>query len=403
MATDDRDLRTGQTIWESMRTPRVPHSPLTRNLETDILIIGAGITGAMIADALAGAGLSTVIVDKRRPLKGATSASTALVLYEIDTPLTKLSRKIGLDNAVRAWRRSRLALTALAARIEELGLADVEQRKTLYLAGDELNAKALKRECDARNAAGLETVFLGRTQLKQRFGIARAGALLGFGNLAANPKTLTSALFDAACAKGARIYAPVEIAGIEAKQTRVVATTRGGRRIRCRALVFATGYELLDCVPARGHTIASTWVIATVPQRRAPWPEECMIWEASDPYLYMRTTDDNRVICGGEDEEFSDDEARDALIERKSRLLRAKLGRLFPDLDTRIDYAWAALFGGSNAGLPTIGEIPGMRHCWAALGYGGNGITYSRIAAELLRTALTGGRDPDADLFDFRK
>lgn len=170
MATDDRDLRTGQTIWESMRTPRVPHRRLIRDIETDVLVIGAGITGAMIADALAGAGHSTVVVDKRRPLKGATSASTALVLYEIDAPLTKLSRKIGPDNAVRAWRRSRLALTALAARIEELGLADVQQRKTLYLAGDELNAKALKRESDARNAAGLETVFLGRAQIKQRFG-----------------------------------------------------------------------------------------------------------------------------------------------------------------------------------------------------------------------------------------
>ncbi|NWG23796.1 MAG: FAD-binding oxidoreductase [Pseudorhodoplanes sp.] len=401
MATDDRDLRTGRTIWQRMRTPRVPHRRLTRNIDTDVLIIGAGITGAMIADALAGAGLSTVVVDKRRPLKGATSASTALVLYEIDTPLTKLSRKIGQDKAVRAWRRSRLALTALAARIEELGLADAAQRKTLYLAGDELNAKALKRERDARNAAGLESVFLGRTQLRQRFGIARAGALLGFGNLAVNPKTLTSALFDAACANGARVYAPAEIVDVSAARTRAVATTGDGHRIRCRTLVFATGYELPDCVPAKGHTIASTWVIATVPQRRVPWPEQCMIWEASDPYLYMRTTDDNRVICGGEDEEFSDDADRDALIERKTRLLQTRLGKLFPGLDTRIDFAWAASFGGSKTGLPTIGEIPGMRHCWAALGYGGNGITYSRIAAELLRTALTGGRDPDADLFAF--
>ena len=51
-----------------------------------------------------------------------------------------------------------------------------------------------------------------------------------------------------------------------------------------------------------------------------------MIWEASDPYLYIRTTPDGRVICGGEDEDFADDEKRDALIPRKTATLRRKLG-----------------------------------------------------------------------------
>ena len=60
-------------------------------------------------------------------------------------------------------------------------------------------------------------------------------------------------------------------------------------------------------------------------------------------------------------------------------------------------------FGETATGLPTIGEIPGHRNCWAALGYGGNGITYSRIAAEIIRTALTGGSDPDADLYAFKR
>jgi glycine/D-amino acid oxidase-like deaminating enzyme len=53
--------------------------------------------------------------------------------------------------------------------------------------------------------------------------------------------------------------------------------------------------------------------------------------------------------------------------------------------------------------LPSIGLIPGMRNCWAVLGYGGNGITYSRIAAEVIRTSLLGHVDPDADLYRFRR
>ena len=90
-------------------------------------------------------------------------------------------------------------------------------------------------------------------------------------------------------------------------------------------------------------------------------------------------------------------------LARKIARLQRKLGKLFPDLDTDAAFSWAASFGETATGLPTIGEIPGHRNCWVALGYGGNGITYSRIAAEIIRTALTGGRDPDADLYAFKE
>ena len=79
-----------------------------------MLVIGAGITGAMVADALAQAGFGVIVVDRRGPAKGSTAASTALVQYEIDQPLTRLSRQIGPRDAVRAWRRTRLAVDALA-------------------------------------------------------------------------------------------------------------------------------------------------------------------------------------------------------------------------------------------------------------------------------------------------
>ena len=260
---------------------------------------------------------------------------------------------------------------------------------------------ALIREAEARNAAGLETVVLDRADLKQRFGIARSAALLGFDNLTVNPRYMTAALLKRACKSGLKIFAPVDVVDIDATMTRVIATTRDGRRIRCRRLVLATGYELPKIIPAKGHKIGSTWALATPPQRRRLWPEECLIWEASDPYLYMRTTDDGRVICGGEDEEFATAEERDALIPRKIATLQRKLGKLFPGLDVTAEFVWASSFGESSTGIPTIGEIPGYPNCWATLGYGGNGITYSRIAAEILRTSFLGGQDEDADLFAF--
>jgi glycine/D-amino acid oxidase-like deaminating enzyme len=379
----------------------VPHGRLARDIETDVLVIGAGITGAMVADAVAGSGRDVAIVDKRGLAKGSTAASSALVLYEIDTPMIRLARKIGKKDAARAWRRSRLAVDALAARLRELAVAGVTRRDALYLAGDALDQGDLAREHDARRAAGLASEFLDRKALRGRFGIGRQAALLAADNLAIDPRRTTLALLRAAAAHGARIFAPVEIVDLDAGKSGVTATTGDGRRIGCRHLVFASGYELPHHVPRRGHNIVSTWVIATVAQPRRLWPEQCMIWEASDPYLYVRTTPEGRVICGGEDEDFSDEQKRDALLGRKTRTLRKKLGRLFPRLDTTVEFAWTGTFGQSTTGLPKIGPVPGLPNCWAALGYGGNGITYARIAADVIAGALDGRLDVDADLYDF--
>jgi glycine/D-amino acid oxidase-like deaminating enzyme len=394
-------LRTEGSLWEHLRAPRVPYQAQTRDLTADVLIVGGGITGAMIADMLVAAGLDTIIVDRRGPTKGSTVASTALVQYEIDTPLSELTRKIGKDDAVRAWRRSRLAVTSLHAFLRERGIA-AQSRDSLYLSGNQLGARELAHEAELRQAAGLVTTFLTRADLNDRFAIARSAALLGFDNLTINPREIAARLLIRAAEAGGRLFAPVDIVDIRRTRPSVVATTRDGKKVRCRHLVLASGYEFPKIVPTRGHHITTTWAFATAPQRRRLWPEECLIWEASTPYLYARTTPDGRVLCGGEDGSGSVADHGEAQLARKIARLQRKLGKLFPDLDTDAAFSWAASFGETATGLPTIGEIPGQRNCWVALGYGGNGITYSRIAAEVIRTALTGGTDPDADLYAFK-
>jgi glycine/D-amino acid oxidase-like deaminating enzyme len=404
MITTRRDLRTGRSVWEGLPLAKARHARLRSKIKADVLIVGAGITGAMIADALAEAGLDVIIVDRRDdPVKGSTVASTALVQYEIDTPLSVLSRKIGKADAMRAWRRSRLAVDAVAARLADLQLPDVVRRDSLYLAGNELDADGLAREQAARRAIGLPDRLLSRKELKARFGLSRSAALLGYDNLVIDPRKAAHAMLASAIGNGAQIFAPVCIDDIECHARSVTALTDTGHTIRCRYLVMATGYELPKSVPARGHKIISTYAIATVKQPKRLWPEQCMIWEASDPYLYLRTTTDGRIICGGEDEDFVDEDKRDKLLARKTRTLQGKLSKLLPRASTRIDFAWAGSFGQTNTGLPIIGEIPKMPNCFAALGYGGNGITYSRIAADVITGAVTGRPDCDADLYDFKR
>lgn len=395
------DLRTGKPVWLSYRTTKVPEHPLSRDIKTDVLVVGAGISGAMTADLLSEAGHDVVVIDRRGASRGSTPATTALVQYEVDVPLVRLSAGIGRDKALRAWRRARLAVLNLRGRIEDLGIeCNMAPRETLFLAGNMLTGTALREEAEARFAAGLSARYLTAGQLAQAYGIEREGAILSRDNLALNPLKLTAGLLEKAMDRGARLYAPEEAVDFAHSPDGVRVATASGRRIDARHVVLATGYELADSVDDARHRIISTWAIATHRQpKSALVPGEPLIWEASDPYLYLRTTHDGRIICGGEDAEFEDEEKRDALLAEKTARISEKLGKLLPAIDPTPEFAWAGSFGNTTTGLPLIGPVPHRPRIFALMGYGGNGITFSRIAAELLVTAIAGNTDTDADIF----
>ncbi|PLP55489.1 FAD-dependent oxidoreductase [Mesorhizobium loti] len=396
------DLRTGLPVWQAYRAPRVPTQRLTRDVKCDVLVVGLGISGAMIAEALTAQGLSVIGVDRRGIMQGSTPATTALVQFEIDQPLCELGRQIGQADAAQAWRRSRLAVTNLRGRISELGIrCDMTTAPSLYLAGDALGPAQLREEAAARAGIGIRATYLTPTVLQETFGIARKGAILSQDNLALDPRKLTAGLLNKALERKARLYAPVEVIALAPESGGVGVESQGGPAISARHVVLATGYELLGMVPSDTHSIISTYAIATKPQKRKLWPGGALVWEASDPYLYMRATADGRVICGGEDEDFADEQSRDSLLADKTRTLSAKLKTLFPQLDTTVEFAWTGSFGTTTTGLPYMGELPGYPGIFAAQGYGGNGITYSQIASELIATAIAGGEDGDARLFAF--
>lgn len=400
VVTHKKNLRTGKPVWTAYGVPRVGVKRLARDIKVDVAVIGAGISGAMIAQELAAAGLEVAVLDRRGPMKGSTFATTALLQYEIDTPLIHLEARIGRAKAARAWRRAKLGLESMAAKIGILGIpCDFERKDSLYLSGNLLDAHGLAAEHKARARIGLPVGYLAAKTLQRDYGITRRAALLSVDNIAVNPLLLTAGFLRAAQSSGASIYAPASVEALAQEKHGLRLTTSGGPAVKARYAVFASGYEMPRYMRVKKHPIYSTWTIATRPQPGRLWPDATFIWEASDPYLYVRTTRDGRVICGGADEDFSDAAARDALIGKKRLVLQRKLKALFPKLDTEAEFSWTGSFGASTTGLPTIGRIPGFKNCFCAMAYGGNGIVFSRIAAEIIRTAIMGQKDPDADLF----
>jgi glycine/D-amino acid oxidase-like deaminating enzyme len=399
MLTQKRDLRSGMPLWLEAGLPRI-RATKHMSKHYDVAIVGTGVSGALVADAMLQAGHTVIAVDRRKILSGSTPASTALLQGELDTPLTELEKKLGKSRAARVWWRSAQAVQALSDRIVDLGIdCNHEVRSTLYLPGNVLDAKGLKNEATAREKIGLRSQFLGRSDLLKGAGISKAGAIVSQGNAEADPVKLVAGLWKSNISRGATVIANLEITGVDQNHSMVQLETRDGPTLTAGHVVFCTGYELMKFAKPLGYKVISTWVLATKKQKSKLWPTRSLIWEAADPYLYFRTTHDGRVIVGGEDEPFSDEVKRDALLGKKVAAIARKASKLFPDIDFQADFSWAGSFGDSPNGLPAIGPIKGMPRCYSVLGFGGNGITFSMLAAQLVSRHIQGIDDPDAELF----
>ena len=399
-ATLKRDLRTGRSVWADSPGLGVPVRPLDRAIGVDVCIVGAGISGAFMARELS-RDHSVAVLDRRPPVMGSTVASTAMLQWEVDLPLTSLAKRIGQADANRAYLRSRAAVDALKRIVDEDRIVcGFKDKSSLYLAGDDHGHRALEAEAEARAALGLGSRYVGPQALRDAYGIERTGAILSEGSASADPARLAAGLLRRAVTDGARVYSPVEALEVIGDPDGVTLTTDAGVAVRAKRVVFCCGYEFPRAVPTPDAEVISTWALASRPRAACPaWLRDMLVWEASDPYLYFRMANDGRLIVGGEDEADPTAHEDKAKLKRKCETITGKLRRLLPRLEFEIDYSWAGAFGESTTGLPSIGPVPGLDHAWAVMGFGGNGITYSVIASEIVAAEVRGGSDPDAGLY----
>jgi glycine/D-amino acid oxidase-like deaminating enzyme len=390
--TEQADLRGGRSPW--FASPRPPRPLVTESLRCEALVVGAGITGALVAERLTRQGLDVIIIDRELPGHGSTAASTAMLLWEIDRPLSELTQIYGFERASRAYRASLAAVSGLTSLVRQFGIAcDMREKESLYLAAGD-TARELLEEHRLRVRAGLPGDFLDHSLLLDTYRIARAGAIVSQGAADADPLQLARGLLRLALARGARLF-EADTTMFDASGGSVVAQLRNGREIEARSVVLATGYVIPDFVQSTVHTVSSSWAVATRPQPQNIWKDEALIWENSNDYLYARSTRAGRIIIGGEDSEQDvEPEARDRLIPEKSRALAQKLAALWPQAVADIEFRWAGTFDSTADGLPLIGPVPASKGVYAAYGYGGNGITFSFMAAQLIGDLIAGGTSP---------
>jgi glycine/D-amino acid oxidase-like deaminating enzyme len=392
-----------QSYWTSMDHPPFHVLKTPRSRSYDVIIVGAGLSGAMIAERITDNKRSVLVIDRRMPLASTTATSKAAVQVELELSLSDLSRQTGLQEAERIWKRSAQGVQGildLGARLRiDFGL---EKRRLLHLALPQSDPAKMIEEAELRMAAGIDTTFLGPEDLLDNFGIDRPGGLLCEAAAVVNPVQLAAVLFREATKRGAEVSAHLEVIDVRESGGLVHLLTSDGDFLSASQVIFSTGYELplSAALPSQPH--ASTWAIATQPGLAIPeWLGNHVVEEAEHTGLHIRTTLDGRILAGMEDEAEAFPSLLPERHDIRSRMLADRLSQLLGMDVGEPDYAWCGVVGRRPTGLPLIGRLPQLEQVYAVTGLSAGGINLAQVAADILARAINGEPDDDAELFAF--
>lgn len=399
------DLHTGQPVWLLDEKEKFVHQTLKKDLDTEVVVIGGGIAGALISYTLINKGMKVVLLDSREIAAGSTSASTAILSYETDSHLEDLIKEVGKKSALRVFQAGIEAIDFIEKIVHELDEpCGFKRTDSIYFASTKADGEAIKKEYWLRKENGFDVHLLSKEELGSAFSFSAPCALLTPNAAEIDPVKFTRALIRASKKKGLTVYTNTKIAKYSPHKTTPVGITTEGHIVRAKHFVFATGYETQEFLHQKSVKLLSTYAIASEPVDHLPPSfKRSMFWESKRPYLYIRTTADDRIIVGGEDVDFKNEKKRDALLGSKAKILEKKFRKLFPEVPFKRAATWTGTFAESDDSLPYIGIHKDFPGAYFSLGYGGNGSTFAAMACRIISDLIAGEENSDAEIFSFER
>ena len=140
------DLKSNEPFWLVKNGILESYPSLKNDENCDVLVIGGGITGSLIAHQMVKDGYKTILIDKREVANGSTSATTSMLQYEIDVPLFELTEMIGKKGAVESYKACSKSIDDLEKISDEIkSTAGFERKKSLYFASKKKDISWLKK------------------------------------------------------------------------------------------------------------------------------------------------------------------------------------------------------------------------------------------------------------------
>lgn len=394
----------GNPIFTNINNADTQYKYLTKNIETDVLVVGGGVTGAICAYYLTKNNINTTLIEKGRIGHLSTSVTTSLLQYELDDNLSELTEAICLKDAIKAYKLGLKALDEIENFINEHGnFCDYIKRDTLLYTSKQSEIKAIESEFKQRKDHGLNVEYIDKINNPYSFDL-KAGIISKNGGAEIDPYKFTNQLIEVSQKNGLNVYENTEAKTINYINDGVEIETCYGYKIKANKVIVATGYNTILFTKRNFATKYTTFNIATKPiESIHGWKDNILIRDNCDPYNYLRTTVDNRMIIGGEDVEFKyiDD---NKLAQEKYEILEQRLKSMFKDVkNIEIEYKYCGCFATTKDNLGFIGPDPKHKNLWYCLGYGANGILFAILGGIMLSKLYKNEVDEDMRLFEISR
>ena len=389
--------------------PRPEAHPLAGDCTTEVAIVGAGVAGTAIALDLARAGKEVRVLEGRQIAAGASGRNAGFITGTTGEPYATMVARLGHDNARRLWTFHGSNTDIAAGLIEEMAQrgwsCEYQHDGILRLATSEEELVDVQENVAQLNQDSQPVTLVTRSELPPRLRQSYLGGLFHPGSGSLHPAKFVYGLALLAQEAGATFHNETPVKAIAVDENGVTLTTFRGK-VRAQDVVLATNAWL----PQVGKLLEADWlaqciqptrgqVIATEPLDQRLFPYPC---SADHGYQYWRQLADGRLVVGGwRNHSFATENTTD---ETPGGVVQQQLDAFVHETlhlpEVRITHHWAGIMAFSSDGLPLIGKLPGMSHCYIAGGFTGHGNASALQAARIIRELVSGQTHPQADLFD---
>jgi glycine/D-amino acid oxidase-like deaminating enzyme/nitrite reductase/ring-hydroxylating ferredoxin subunit len=376
-----------ESIWRATHQLR-RFAPLGRDLDIDVVVVGAGITGLTAAVRLAREGRRVAILERDEVAAGETGNTTAHLTEAVDARYRTIRKDFGEDAARRVARSSREAIDWMEALVGRLGLNVGFARVPGYLYTEQqADVDALADELDAAGRAGCAVSWVDDVPLP----FTTLGGIRWDRQAQVHATAYAEALVHEALAHGVRFYDRTPVVGIDDGEPCVVNTEHG--------VVRATDVFVAANVPINNRVLLLTKIAAYRSYALAGEVSEAMpglFWDTAAPYHYTRTEDiggRHYLIVGGEDHRTGEDVDTEQHYLRLRSYARDRFGL------NEEKFRWSGQIIEPVDGLPYIGLNSASHHVYVATGFSGNGLTFGTLAGMIVSDLLLGRANPYAELY----
>ena len=384
--------RYGKSPWLDRCPPsRVPTYGRQRGpLTTDVLIIGGGLAGCAAAYAFAAAGVQVTLVEADRIGGGITAAAGGWLSSEPGVSFVDLERERGVRAARQAFQAWRKAAVDFAALLRKLHIScGLDAAPMVTVAATPEQAARLKKEQQARRAAGVETPVVAARAVRDALGVDAPFAIRDSAASVVDPYRAALGLAQAAAARGATIYERTAARRVTFNRKIADVFTAAGA-IRARRVVVATGVPTTLYRQLQRHFwFRSSYLVLTerVPAsvRKTLGRREQVLRDSSEPRHVVRWVDDERLLVSGADLQDPPERQRERIAVQRTGQLMYELSTIYPEISgLQAEYGWDAPYARSGDGLPYFGPHRNLPHHLFAWGDASGSVTGAYLASRIL-------------------